>query len=337
MKDLVQTLATYVHLDQPVMLWGPPGIGKSDVVAQTAAALGGEMIDLRLVLLEPTDLRGLPSVTGSTGKKRAVWAQPEFLPEHEPANGVGILFLDELTAADPSVQKAALQLVLNRAVGEYKLPKGWRVVAAGNRQQDRAGSFKLLSPLANRMAHIEIEPDVKAWAEWAMRENIDPVVIAFLKFRPDNLHQMPTGTEPAFPTPRSWSALGRVSQMIPFDDRHAYAASLVGAGPASEYIGFARLYLELPPLQEILTDPERAKMPDDMPAKTGLCYAVAVALAQAVGTPEEFANALFYMRRIGLEEFATLFAFDAVRKTPELRQTNEFIEMALTTADTLMN
>lgn len=330
MQKLSENLAFYITADQPVMLWGPPGIGKSDVVRQTCQSLGAQMIDLRLVLLEPTDLRGLPHVEDGSAR----WAKPEFLPDF-PAHPLGVIFLDELTAADPSVQKAALQLVLDRQIGEYKLPEGWRIVCAGNRQQDRAGSFKMLSPLANRMAHLDVEPDVDSWIDWGLRNDLDPVIMAFLRYRQELLNGVEVPGTPAFPTPRSWAAAARNTTKLAFDRRPAFVESLVGEGPAAEYAAFARMALELPSVEQILQDPETAKMPDQMEAKPGLCYAVAVALSGAVNTTEEFEAALFYMRRIGIEEYATVFAFDAVKREPALRECKAYIDMAIGHAEAL--
>lgn len=133
----------------PLMPWGPPGIGKSCIVKQVAGELGIGLIDLRLILLNPIDLKGLPALDRENQK--AVWYQPKFLPNQERDGQQGILFLDELPNAPTTVQSAALQLVLDRAIGNYRLPPGWKVIAAGNRAIDRGGTFALISP--DRLCH----------------------------------------------------------------------------------------------------------------------------------------------------------------------------------------
>ena len=131
----------------PVMLWGPPGIGKSDIVKSVAQECGIEQRDIRLAQLDPVDLRGVPTVENGQTK----WAVPSFFPT-EPESA-GIIFLDELSAADPSIQVAAYQLLLDRRIGEYKVPPKWIIVAAGNRAEDNAVSLPISSALANRMMH----------------------------------------------------------------------------------------------------------------------------------------------------------------------------------------
>ena len=169
----------------PAFIWGPPGVGKSSIVRHIAAARGLPVIDLRASLLDPTDLRGIPAIEGG----RAVWCPPSFLPK--PEDKPGVLFLDEINAAPPLVQASLYQLVLDRRVGEYVLPDGWWIVAAGNRQQDRAVTFRMSSALANRFVHLELEPDVDDWRTWAIATGLDPLVVSFIGFRPALLRQEP--------------------------------------------------------------------------------------------------------------------------------------------------
>ena len=177
----------------PAFIWGPPGIGKSSIVHAIAAERGLPVIDLRASLLDPTDLRGIPAIEGG----RAVWCPPAFLPrEGEPP---GVLFLDEINAAPPLVQASLYQLVLDRRVGEYVLPEGWWIVAAGNRQQDRAVTFRMSSALANRFVHLDLEADVEDWRDWALTRRLQPLVVSFIGVRPQLLWQEP-GDSAAYPT-----------------------------------------------------------------------------------------------------------------------------------------
>ena len=175
-SEIAYSLQLLTLIQKPAFLWGAPGVGKSQVVAQVAAALGLRLIDIRAVLLDPVDLRGLPTVEDG----KAAWAIPAFLPE----NGAGILFLDELNAAPPLVQAACYQLVLDRALGEYHLPEGWSVFAAGNREGDRAVTSRMSSALANRFVHLSFEPDLDDWSRWAMGPgDLRSEVVAFRKRR----------------------------------------------------------------------------------------------------------------------------------------------------------
>ena len=159
-----------INRHRPAFLWGPPGIGKSDIVKQIGAELEREVIDVRLALWEPTDIKGIPYYNADQGKM--VWAPPAELPTNE--DSTAIIFLDELNSAPPAVQAAAYQLVLNRQVGTYKLPKGVDIVAAGNREGDRGVTYRMPAPLANRFVHLEMKVDFDDWQDWATLKKVHP-------------------------------------------------------------------------------------------------------------------------------------------------------------------
>ena len=162
-----------------IMIWGGTGVGKSQAVKQTADELGVGFIDLRLSLLNPVDLRGLPSIDKENQTAR--WLHPGFLPTEKKHGERGILFLDERNLAPQAVMSAGYQLILDRGIGEYRLPKGWIIVGAGNRVKDQAVVTKFPAPLANRFIHLELpEPDIDDWKQWALNHNIVEQVIAFL-------------------------------------------------------------------------------------------------------------------------------------------------------------
>ena len=164
----------------PVMLWGPPGVGKSQMVAQVADRNDVPVIDIRLSQMEPSDLRGIPFRVD----ERVEWAVPAMLPDRNRHGERGILFLDEITSAPPSVSAAAYQLILDRRLGAYTVPAGWAIFAAGNRQGDRGVTYTMPAPLANRFSHFEVETHLDDWVAWAYANGIDERVIAFLRFRP---------------------------------------------------------------------------------------------------------------------------------------------------------
>ena len=186
-SHVCEALHHLVRIRQPVFLWGPPGVGKSRLVADVARRQGRKLYDLRAVLLDPVDLRGLPRISdeGITS-----WCVPEFLP-HPQDTEEGILFLDELNAAPPLVQAACYQLILDRRVGQYRLPDGWAVVAAGNRESDRAVTYRMPSALANRMVHLDVECHIDDWLDWARDNGIREEIQAFLRFRPRLLISIP--------------------------------------------------------------------------------------------------------------------------------------------------
>lgn len=244
---------------RPLYLWGPPGVGKSALIRQAARDLDLEVRDLRAVLLDPVDLRGLPALNGD---RQAHWCPPAFLP-HDP-HSRGVLFLDELAQAPPLVQAGCLQLTLDRRLGEYVLPNGWAVVAASNRQEDRAGAHRLITPLLNRFVHLDLEVSHEDWQEWALTAGIRPEVRGFLRFRPALLFQFdPSRNERAFPTPRSWQFVSDVAAVAPSELLHAVTTGCVGEGPATEFCAFARIYQQLPDVDQVLASPSTYTVPAD--------------------------------------------------------------------------
>jgi hypothetical protein len=295
-------LSALLPTRRPVYLWSPPGVGKSSLVHQAAEQAGVDVLDVRAVLLDPVDLRGLPRID----KDSALWCPPAFLPR----SGEGVLFLDELAQAPPLVQAACLQLVLDRRLGEYVLPDGWGVVAASNRQEDRAGAHRLISPLLNRFIHIDLEVSHDDWQAWAVQAGVAPEVRSFLRFRPALLFQFdPTSNQRSFPTPRSWEFVSQVLPKTPADLLHPVVAGCVGEGPAAEFVGFARLCKELPDLDQVLAQPTTTPVPRE-PA---VLYALVGALTERCrrGDAPTLANFVTYATRLP-DEFGVLAMRDGL-------------------------
>ena len=173
-QDISKSLEKLIQSQIPVFVWGSPGIGKSSIIKQIAVEKGLEFVDL---LLDPTDLKGIPFFDQENNE--AVWASPNFLPKNP--NSKGILFLDEINTAPPSVQASAYQLVLDRKVGDYELPKGWSIVAAGNNESDRGVVYRMPPPLANRFVHLNMEVSFDDWKGWAYENGIESSIIAFFE------------------------------------------------------------------------------------------------------------------------------------------------------------
>ncbi|MFC1791042.1 AAA family ATPase [Gemmatimonadota bacterium] len=241
-----------------MFLWGAPGIGKSSVVRQIGDAQKLPVTDIRAALLDPTDLRGIPAVVDG----RAVWAPPGFLP-HDPASK-GILFFDELSAAPPLVQASLYQLTLDRRVGDYVLPDGWRIIAAGNRATDASISFRMPAALANRFVHLDFEVDFNDWRTWAVSYGIHPLVMAFLSLRRELLFQQP-GSTLAFATPRSWEMVSDVlHEFGSIGKAEDILLGVIGEGPALEFINYAENALQEEEVRRILADPEHADLPEEL-------------------------------------------------------------------------
>jgi hypothetical protein len=228
----------------------------------------------------------------------------------------GLLFLDELAQAPPLVQAACLQLTLDRVIGEYRLPEGWSVVAASNRQEDRAGAHRLISPLLNRFIHIDLEVSHDDWQGWAVQAGVAPEVRSFLRYRPTLLFQFdPTTNRRSFRTPRSWEFVSQVLPHTSEDLLLPVVAGCVGEGPAAEFVGFARLYKELPDLDQVLAQPSTTLVPRE-PA---VLYALVGALVERCrqGDQALLSGFVTYATRLP-DEFGVLAMRDALAISPRL-------------------
>jgi hypothetical protein len=317
-------LVELVKVNQPVMLWGTTGIGKSDLMGQVAKRLGIGFRTFIGSIKTPVDLGGIP--VPDLKSKTAVWLRPTDLPTVERDGPKGLFFLDEINTCAPSMQAAMFQLVLERRVGEHELPEGWVPVAAGNRISDRAAAQRMPTALRNRFAHLNVEPDVGAWTKWAAGAGVDQYLIAFLNFRKALLHVLPAGDENAFPSPRAWAQCNKFMN-LPSKLRQPLVASLVGEGPAAELEGFLRVVTQLPTLKEILNDPFTAKAPTDPAGK----YAASALLARSVDR-KNLGTLLEYAKRLG-REFEVLTVVDSVKRQPDLTNTGEFGAWAVANQD----
>jgi len=251
-----KSLLKAFKVQRPLFLWGPPGIGKSELVEGITNELGGLMIDLRLGQMEPTDIRGIPFYNKDSGKMD--WAPPVELPDEEMASQypIVVLFLDELNSAAPSVQSAAYQLILNRRIGKYRLPKNVVMVAAGNRESDKGVTFRMPTPLANRFLHQEMKVDFSSWQQWAVLNNIHKDVVGYLSFAKQDLYDFDAkSSSRAFATPRTWTF---VSELLEDDDSDDdtitnLVAGTVGEGLAVKFMAHRKVAGRMPKPEDILS------------------------------------------------------------------------------------
>lgn len=274
--ELKATLQRLVreNLHISVMIWGPPGIGKSSVVAQVAESNELDFVDLRLSQLAPTDLRGLPVPKDGISH----WYPPEFLPQ----SGQGILFLDEVNMAPPTLQGIAQQLILDRRVGGYQVPPAWFIWAAGNRKEDHAAVFDMPAPLANRFIHLEVSAELESFREYAIEARLHEHILAFLSYRPNLLHAV-DAQRPAWPSPRTWemaSALYRAE--LPIDPA-------VGPAAGAEFRSFASLYQRLIKLDVVLRGKGNTMV---FPTEPSVRYATVVGLGLRARNAEQALHAL---------------------------------------------
>jgi hypothetical protein len=251
-NDAKRALRKCIKIQRPVFLWGPPGIGKSDIVAQIGAEQDREVIDVRLNLWEPTDIKGIPYYNSDKGTM--TWAPPAELPTDE--DSTAILFLDELSSAAPATQAAAYQLILNRRVGTYKLPKGVSIVAAGNREADKGVTYRMPAPLANRFLHLELRTDFDDWLNWATANMVHEQVVGYVSFAKQDLYDFdPKSSSRAFATPRSWSFVGELlnDDDLPEGTLTDLVSGAIGEGLAVKFMAHRKVAKQMPKPEDILT------------------------------------------------------------------------------------
>lgn len=322
----------------PVMLWGPPGVGKSQMVAQVGEKHQVPVIDIRLSQMEPSDLRGIPFRTG----EYVEWATPAILPNAARHGKAGILFLDEITSAPPSVSAAAYQLILDRRLGEYKVPDSWAIFAAGNRQGDRGVTYTMPAPLANRFSHFEVDTNLDDWVHWAYQHGIDERIIGFLRFRPELLFDFDPAHNPvAFPSPRSWEFAHRGLQKFSNHPELFQGTLQACVGPAAgvELHAFVSSLDQMPDLDAIIDGQESS-----VPKEIDLQYAVAAALVGRAIRANQTADAvrvighiLDYAGRFPQREMGVMLVSDLHRAIGEqLFQIPQFNDWANAIADVML-
>jgi AAA domain (dynein-related subfamily) len=299
-QEISNTLTTlFKQKDRNVVIFlqGPPGIGKTAAVGQAAAKAGKNLITFALPTVESVDLRGIPSVVNGA----TTWASPL------PKDGEGVILLDELSSAAPDVQVAAHHLVHAEPGSDMSLPPGWHIVLTGNRASDKTHYRATSAPLRNRLVTINVEPDVKQWAEWAMDNGIAPHITGFIRFRPQLLIAKEIPGEGAFPSPRSWEATSNILSlgMSPSIEKEMILGA-IGEGASIEFDAYLKTARDLPNIESILAAPSKAPLPKS-PSQL---YALATSLAQY--TREHKQSAMKYVTRMPAE-FALLYVMDVRR------------------------
>lgn len=307
--DLIKELRANALADIPSMIWGPPGIGKSDIAYQFSTSINAKLFELRANLFDPVDVRGgLKVVEQQDGTYRTRYGVPEDYPDTD-YQGAVVLFIDELPNAPKATQNALLQLLLNKRIGTYELPPNTVIIAAGNRAQDRAAVHEMPTPVRNRFAHYTLEANVDDWVAWALNNDVHDSITSFIRMRPSLLHST-DGTEYSFPSPRTWAMVDRkLAHMV---DNFYGCASLVGDGPAGEYLSYRAIYKDMPNIDDIIDKPGTSTVPTD----TSVLFAVSGALA-ARADKDNFDKIMRYVRRMPAE-YQVIAVRDSIAKQPDL-------------------
>lgn len=305
---------------QPYMLWGPPGVGKSETGRAVAEAVGGEFIDARLSIMDPSEMRFMMRIDKGAMK----FDRPFFIP----AKGKGIVMLDELVQCTPSMQAAASQLILDRRVGEHVLGDGWMVVGAGNKKSHKAATNAMPTHIRNRFVHLNVDVDVNEWIAWALSNNVDMRIIAYIKWRPMKLHEFdPQSNSEAFASPRSmFFASGLLDAEIEGGDLLEVMKGCVGETTGTELTGFLAVFDKMPSIDGILLNPMQSELPGDL----AVLHAVTTALTfradkDNIGRIVKYFDRLKDAQR---PEFSGFALKEIALKKPELTKTRAYCEWA---------
>jgi MoxR-like ATPase len=294
---------------RPIFLWGPPGIGKSDIVAQITDSLpNSHLIDIRLSLWEPTDIKGIPYFDSNQSKM--VWGAPSELPDEEMASQYDniVVFFDEMNSAAPAVQAAAYQLILNRRVGQYKLPDNVLIVAAGNREADKGVTYRMPAPLANRFVHLELSVSFDDWFQWAVDNNIHKDVVGYLTFAKKDLYDFdPKSPSRSFATPRSWSF---VSELLDDDIDENTTTDLVsgaiGEGLAVKFMAHRKVAADMPNPTDILAGKVKELKAKEISAMYSLTVSLCYELKEASDAGDKkFDDKVNNFLRFAMDNFDT--------------------------------
>ena len=293
---------------RPIFLWGPPGIGKSDIVSQISDSIDAHMIDVRLSLWEPTDIKGIPYFDSNANTM--VWAPPGELPSEELASQYDniVLFLDEMNSAAPAVQAAAYQLILNRKVGTYRLPDNVLIVAAGNREADKGVTYRMPAPLANRFIHLEMQVSFDDWFQWAVTNRIHKDVVGFLNFSKKDLYDFdPKSPSRSFATPRSWSFVSELLEDgIDESTTTDLVAGAVGEGLAVKFMAHRKVASSMPDPSEILAGKVKEMKAKEVSAMYSLTVSLCYELKEASdANDKKFDDKVNNFLRFAMDNFDT--------------------------------
>jgi len=318
-KQLAQIVSGCIAARAPIFVWGSPGVGKSSIIKQVCDSLSRQMIDIRAAQLDPVDLRGIPWVDHTGERPRTRWSTPEFLPVD--SNASDVIFADELNAAARPVQVGFYQLILDRALGEYTLPENVSMIGAGNLETDGAVVYAMSTALASRfVTHVELVVDDQQWAEWAVLNGLDPVVVQYIRMRPDKLHDFdPKSPDRSFPCPRTWEYASKIIGMgQDYDTSHVMLCGCLGRGAATEFAAFRQTATKIQSPAKILSAPDKA----DVPSDPALMYATIGALARKA-TTSNIGKIMQYGARLQAH-FNVLLVLDAKSVDPTITRTKHY-------------
>jgi hypothetical protein len=325
-SQVAEAIGVLYRKRRPFFVWGAPGAGKSDVMRQKTKEEKLELRDIRLSMLDPTDLKGFPIADHEREVMR--WLTADFLPKDPKWKG--IIFFDEANSAPKSVEAPMYQLTLDRRLGDYVLPDGACIAMAGNRETDRAIANRMSSALQNRLVHIDYEVNLDDWCSWAIEHGkVETALLAFMRFRPELLHNFDPNSK-AWPSPRTWMFASELMHTgLTRDTEFELLKGTVGEGAAGEFAAFMNVYRELPSIDKILVNPDKEKLPGSPDA----LFAITTALAEKT-SKDNYERLMRYVGRMEME-FQVVYIRDCVRRKAAIENTKTFIKWSIDNADVL--
>lgn len=325
-NELIELMTDYCSASispsiiEPIMLWGSPGVGKSQAMRQVANNVQtrtGKKVtvtDVRLVNFNPVDLRGIP--VPDDKKEVAKWLKPQIFQMDESNDVINILVLDEISAASPNVQASAYQITLDRKLGEHSIPDNCFIMCAGNRVTDKSVAFKMPKALENRLVHLDVIVDYDEWKKWALPKGFDKRIMGFLNWKEGaDLDKFdPNNDEHAFCTPRTWEKVNNILSVLPLEKAMSLVSGTIGDSTAHEFYTYTRLYGELPSMDLILSG-----KCDKVPTKPDVCFALVSALVcQAMKSDDkQLTNILEYGYKLR-DEFKILLVKDLIKSSKDM-------------------
>jgi hypothetical protein len=327
-RNYIKTVS--IPLKMPTVVWGQPGIGKTEIIQQAAKEAGFACHSIYLPQFDPWDLVGLPvPVDGKT-----VYYPPKQL--YPDADNV-ILFLDEIAQCSTQMQSMASRIVYERKLGDYELPENWVVILAGNRQEDKAGTTRVSSHINNRVSHLNLEISQDDWIKWALQNDIDMRAIKFVEMSPsvgaDNSEEHNTGVLNRFnpdekinATPRTWEKASDVVKTVTDKSLlHPALVGLLGEEIGTAFFGFLDIFDKMVDINNIIMNPDRAEIPDD----PSTLFAVSAALV-GKANEENIGRVFTYLNRPEMpEEFQVRTIQDLAMRETWLSKTREYTQWCI--------
>jgi hypothetical protein len=326
-SDIVTSVEAQFAVTNKIVpfILGRPGGGKSALSRQIGRELGFDnVVEFTASLRDPVDLLGTPRNSGEYTE----WVPPKEL--YHLREGRNLLILEELSDATTPMQNGLCGLILDRKVNELHLSRDTYIIATGNRTEDKSGANRITSKLANRVRRFDFDENLDDWCEWALTNNVDVMLIQFLRFKPNLLSDFDPNRF-CNPTPRAWERVSLIPDTLPADLFYGNAAGEVGEGAAAEYTAFRQVAANLPNIDGIILNPATAPVPEGDPA---VLYALTGALAQR-SSADNFDRLTEYVDRLPLD-FGVMYITDTVKLKPEVKNTKAFVKWAVKNANVLV-